>query len=84
MTNETKSDYALWNEYLNTPKEVFVRKHGASFGRIDFELWMELQIENSRLEPYTAIDKCLEPEDRCFEYSEPYGYEDKLYKEYIS
>tara|TARA_Y100001956_G_scaffold4944_2_gene4473 strand:- start:797 stop:1045 length:249 start_codon:yes stop_codon:yes gene_type:complete len=82
MTNETKSDYALWNEYLNTPREVFVRKHGIGFSTGDFKIWMEQQIENGRLEPYTLIEMLTEPEGKYLEYSEPYGYETK-HEEYL-
>ena len=65
MTNKTKSDYALWNEYLNTPKEVFIKKHGASFSTKDLEM-------HERTTPYTSIEKCIEPEGKYLEY---YDYE---------
>ena len=71
MTNETKSDYALWNEYLNTPREVFVRKHRAGFSTKDLEI-------RKRDTPYTLIEMLTEPEGKYLEYSEPYGYETKL------
>lgn len=63
MTNKIKSDYALWNEYLNTPREVFIKKHGASFSTKD--------LEKVRRKSYEEIEKCTKM-------GTPYGYETKL------
>ncbi|CAH9016905.1 hypothetical protein VP193E371_P0088 [Vibrio phage 193E37-1] len=66
MCSKIKSDYDLWNEYLNTPKEVFMMKHGVSFSTKDWEIHKS---------------KCKEPEGKigkCTELETPYGYETRL------
>ncbi|CAH9013211.1 hypothetical protein VP496E541_P0088 [Vibrio phage 496E54-1] len=64
MCSKIKSDYDLWNEYLNTPKEVFMMKYGASFSTKDLEI-------SKCKEPEGKIGKGTELET-------PYGYETKL------
>lgn len=62
MTNEHKSEWDSWNEYLRTPSSQFKLKHGASYSTKDSEGYLEFE---------TKLGKCTEP----YGYENKYGEE---------